>query len=127
MSGEGRWTGVGNIGSDPELKFLDSGRAVCSFSIANTPRVKDRDGNWADGETMWIRITCWGTLAEGAAEFLTKGSKVFVSGPMKQTTFQTKNGESRVGLEVTADDLNLGEVQLIKKAKASSGGDDPGW
>lgn len=124
MAGEGRWTGVGNLGNDPEVKFLENGKAVATFSIANTPRV-NRNGEWSDGETMWIRVTAWGRLAEGAAENLRKGSRVFVSGPMKQTSWTTKDGERRTGLELTVDDLEMGEVHLLKKAQPAAQEDSP--
>ncbi len=124
MSGEGRITVTGNVGSEPELKFLESGRAVASFSVANTPRVKDSSGNWGDGETIWFRVTLWGRLAEAAVEDVQKGKRVIVDGRLTQRSYTTKEGEQRTSLEITAD-----EVGVIPKLPKVAGGqaEDSPW
>jgi single-strand DNA-binding protein len=124
VSGEGRITVTGNVGSEPELKFLESGRAVASFSVANTPRVKDSSGNWGDGETIWFRVTLWGRLAEAAVEDVQKGKRVIVDGRLTQRSYTTKEGEQRTSLEITAD-----EVGVIPKLPKVAGGqaEDSPW
>jgi single-strand DNA-binding protein len=124
VSGEGRITVTGNVGSEPELKFLESGRAVASFSVANTPRVKDSSGNWGDGETIWFRVTLWGRLAEAAVEDVQKGKRVIVDGRLTQRSYTTKEGEQRTSLEITAD-----EVGVIPKLAKVAGGqaEDSPW
>lgn len=119
MSGEARVTITGNVGSEPELKFLESGRAVASFSVANTPRVKDAQGEWADGETIWFRVTLWGNLAEAVIEDVQKGSRVIVDGRLTQRSYKTKDGEQRVSLEISADTVGT----IPKHMKINAKGD----
>jgi single-strand DNA-binding protein len=103
---EARMTLTGNLGSDPEIRFLDSGRAVTSFSVCNTPRIKKND-EWQDGEPMWVRVTAWGKVAEDVVENLKKGMRVHVDGPLSQRSYETKEGEKRTSLELTADEVHV--------------------
>jgi single-strand DNA-binding protein len=123
VSGEGRITVTGNVGSEPELKFLESGRAVASFSVANTPRVKDSSGNWGDGETIWFRVTLWGRLAEAAVEDVQKGKRVIVDGRLTQRSYTTKEGEQRTSLEITADEI--GVIPKLPKVAGGQAEDSP--
>jgi single-strand DNA-binding protein len=125
MSGEGRITVTGNVGSEPEIKFLDSGRAVCSFSVANTPRVKDPQGNWGDGETIWFRVTLWGRLAEAAVEDVQKGKRVIVDGRLTQRSYTTKEGEQRTSLEITADEI--GVIPKLPKVAGQAQAEENPW
>ena len=114
------------MGSEPELKFLESGRAVASFSVANTPRVKDSSGNWGDGETIWFRVTLWGRLAEAAIEDVQKGKRVIVDGRLSQRSYTTKEGEQRTSLEITADEVGV-IPKLPKVAGQASQSEDSPW
>lgn len=112
MAGEASITVVGNVGGDPEIRFTQSGKAVASFSIANTPRKKNAAGDWEDDETLWLRVNVWGWKGEAAAETIRKGNRVIVVGRLSPRTWETKEGEQRTSLEVTAD-----EVAVIPKGQ----------
>ena len=93
---------VGNVGGDAELKITPNGYKVTSFNVAVTPR-NQKNGEWADGETMWFRCFVWGENAASAAVAIHKGDKVFVDGRFKVESYVTKDGETRQSNEVTVD------------------------
>lgn len=115
----------GNLTADPELRFLQSGIAVATFTVASTPRVKVA-GEWEDGETVFLRVSVWREWAEGAAENLVKGDTVVVKGRLKQRSYE-KDGEKRTVFEIDGD-----FVGKSVRAKGQGGGGakkaaDPGW
>ena len=96
MAGDTTITVVGNLTADPELRFTPSGAAVANFTVASTPRIYDRQsGEWKDGEALFLRCNIWREAAENVAESLTRGSRVIVSGRLKQRSFETREGEKR--------------------------------
>ncbi|AZP20422.1 single-stranded DNA-binding protein [Streptomyces aquilus] len=104
--GETQITIVGNLTADPELKFTDSGQALAKFTVAATPRTFDRETNqWKDGTSTFFRCAAWRSLAEHVAESLTKGSRVVLSGRIRQHNWQTEGGENRSMLAVEVDDV----------------------
>lgn len=106
MSGETTITVIGNLTSDPELRFTPSGSAVANFTIASTPRTFDRASNeWKDGETLFLRAAVWREAAENVAESLTKGMRVIVSGRLKCRSYETKEGEKRTVIELEVDEI----------------------
>ena len=106
MAGETTITVIGNLTSDPELRFTPSGSAVANFTIASTPRTFDRQSNeWKDGETLFLRSSIWKEAAENVAESLTKGMRVIVSGRLKSRTYDTKEGEKRTVMELEVDEI----------------------
>lgn len=99
-------TVVGNLTGDPELRFTPNGQAVASFTVASTTRVLDRNSNeWKDGDTMFLRCSVWRQYAENVAESLTKGTRVIVTGRLKQRSYETKEGEKRSVVELDVDDV----------------------
>jgi single-strand DNA-binding protein len=99
-------TVVGNLTGDPELRFTPNGLAVASFTVASTTRVLDRNSNeWKDGDTMFLRCSVWRQYAENVAESLTKGTRVIVTGRLKQRSYETKEGEKRSVVELDVDDV----------------------
>lgn len=82
------WTGSGNLGKDPELRYTASGTAVCDFSVAVQGRSKD------DAPT-WFKVTAWEKQAEACAEYLRKGSKVLVTGDIRTDTYEDREGTKR--------------------------------
>jgi single-strand DNA-binding protein len=99
-------TVVGNLAADPELRFTPSGAAVVNFTVASTPRTYDRQsGEWRDGEALFLRCAAWRELAENVAESLTRGSRVIVTGRLKQRSFETRDGEKRSVVEVDVDEI----------------------
>jgi len=106
MAGETTLTIVGNLTADPELRFTPSGHAVADFTVASTPRNYDRDaGAWRDGEPLFLRCTAWRQLAEHTAESLTKGTRVIVTGRLRQRSFELTEGGTRTVTELDVDDL----------------------
>jgi single-strand DNA-binding protein len=106
MAGEATVVVVGNLGEDPVMKKTPSGVLVTSFSIANTPRIKENN-EWKDGETTWYRCFIWRTDATGAANELRKGSKVIVQGTLKLNTWIDKEGAERKTLEINVDEYGI--------------------
>src|SRR3954463_1067966 len=106
MAGETVITVVGNLTSDPELRFTPSGQAVASFTVASTPRSLDRQSNeWKDGDPLFLRCTVWRQAAENVAETLHKGFRVIVQGRLKQRSFETREGEKRTVVELDVDEV----------------------
>src|SRR5918997_4766350 len=106
MAGETTLTIVGNLTADPELRFTPTGHAVADFTVASTPRNYDREtGQWRDGEALFLRCTAWRQLAEHAAESLTKGTRVIVTGRLRQRSFELSEGVTRTVTELDVDDL----------------------
>jgi len=100
MAGETVITVVGNLTSDPELRYTQNGLAVANFTIASTPRNFDRASNdWKDGEALFLRASVWREFAEHVAGSLTKGSRVIATGRLKQRSYETKEGEKRTSIE----------------------------
>lgn len=99
-------TVTGNLTGDPELRFTPNGQAVASFTVASTTRVLDRNTNeWKDGDTLFLRCSVWRQYAENVAESLTKGTRVIVTGRLKQRSYETKEGEKRTVFEVEVDEV----------------------
>ena len=93
MAGDTIITVIGNLTSDPELRWTPSGAAVANFTIASTPRTLDRQTQeWKDGEALFLRCSVWREAAENVAESLTRGSRVMAQGRLKQRSFETKEG-----------------------------------
>jgi len=106
MAGETTITVIGNLVSDPELRFTPSGSAVANFTIASTPRTFDRQSNeWKDGETLFLRASVWREAAEHVAESLTKGTRVIASGILKSRSYETKEGEKRTVIELEVEEI----------------------
>lgn len=127
---------IGNLTADPDLRFTPAGAAVATFTVASTPRVYDRqDGQWKDGEALFLRCSVWRDAAEHVAETLRRGSRVIVAGRLKQRSFETRDGERRTVVEVDVDEvgpsLRYGSATLNRSAKKSGsnghrgGGEDP--
>ena len=106
MAGETTLTIVGNLTADPELRFTPAGHAVADFTVASTPRSYDRErGEWRDGEALFLRCTAWRQLAEHTAESLTKGTRVIVTGRLRQRSFELTEGVTRTVTELDVDEL----------------------
>ncbi len=93
---------VGNLGRDPELRYTGRGDAVCSFTVAVNRRWTDPQTSELKEKTTWFRVSAWGRLAETAAQYLRKGSKVLVTGSVDASAWITQEGEPRATLELRA-------------------------
>lgn len=127
MAGEVTITVIGNLTSDPELRFTPSGSAVANFTIASTPRTFDRQANeFKDGETLFLRASVWREAAENVAESLTKGMRVIVSGRLKSRSYETKEGEKRTVIELEVDEigpsLRYANAKVNRTQRSNGGG-----
>lgn len=127
MAGETVITVVGNLTSDPELRFTPSGAAVANFTIASTPRTFDRQSNeWKDGETLFLRASIWREAAENVAESLTKGARVVAQGRLKARSYETREGEKRTSYELDVDEigpsLRYATAKVTKSNRSGGGG-----
>ena len=129
MAGETVITVVGNLTADPELRFTPSGAAVANFTVASTPRTFDRQTNeWKDGEALFLRCNIWREAAENVTESLTKGTRVIVSGRLKQRSFETREGEKRTVYELDVDEIGPSlRYATAKVTRASRGGGGGGF
>jgi single-strand DNA-binding protein len=126
VAGDTTITVVGNLTADPELRFTPSGAAVANFTVASTPRIFDRQSSeWKDGEALFLRCNIWREAAENVAESLTRGSRVIVTGRLKQRSFETREGEKRTVFEVEVDEIGPSlryATAKVNKASRSGGG-----
>jgi single-strand DNA-binding protein len=95
------WHGIGNLGKDPELRYTQSGKAVCSFSIAITDKVNGED------RTEWVNIVAWQKLAEICSEYLEKGKKVYIQGRLQTRSYEDRDGNRRYITEVVAYSMEM--------------------
>lgn len=131
MAGDTIITVIGNLTSDPELRFTPSGSAVANFTIASTPRTYDRQSNeWKDGETLFLRASVWREAAENVAETLTKGTRVIAQGKLKMRSYETKEGEKRTATELEVDEigpsLQFASAKVSRTQRSGSGGGNQG-
>lgn len=100
------FTVIGNLTADPELRYTQNGIPVVNFTVAETPRIFDRQANeWKDGEASFFRASAWRTLAEHIAGSYAKGHRVIVTGQIRQRTYQDREGNNRVTFEIEVDDI----------------------
>jgi single-strand DNA-binding protein len=97
---------VGNLGRDPEVRYMPNGEAVCNFSIATTDSWKDKNGQKQE-RTEWHNIVMYRKLAEIAGEYLKKGRPVYVEGRLQTRKWQTKEGQDRYTTEIIADQMQM--------------------
>ena len=93
---------VGNLGQDPDTRYLPNGEAVASISVATTRKQKD-----GKDETEWHRISFFGKLAEIAGKYLKKGSQVYVEGRLRTRKYTGKDGIERYATEILADQMQM--------------------
>lgn len=109
---------VGNLGRDPEVRYMPNGEAVCNFSIATTDSWKDKSGAKQE-RTEWHNIVMYRKLAEIAGEHLKKGRPVYVEGRLQTRQWQTKEGQDRYTTEIIAN-----QMQMLGTNAAYDGGMD---
>jgi single-strand DNA-binding protein len=119
-------TVVGNLTNDPELRFTPSGQAVASFTVASSSRYLDKASNeWKDSDPVYLRCNVWRQYAENVAESLTKGTRVIVSGRLKQRSYETREGEKRTVMELEVDDvgpaLRYATAKVTRTPRAEGG------
>lgn len=98
---------VGNLGNEPEARYLPSGSAVTTISIATTKGWVDKESGDRQERTEWHRVVLFNRLGEIAAEYLHKGSKVYLEGELRTRKWQDKNNQDRYTTEIVANDMQM--------------------
>ncbi len=109
---------IGNLGSDPDMRYSASGAPFLRFNVAANIRVKDQDGEFRD-KTEWVRVTTFGNRAETLAQYLRKGSRVYVEGRLEARPWTDQQGQVRAGLEL------IGDTVEFMSPREDSGGERP--
>ncbi|MDD2292625.1 MAG: single-stranded DNA-binding protein [Bacteroidales bacterium] len=97
---------IGNVGKDPEVRHLEGGASVATFTLATTERYKDRNGEMKEN-TEWHNIVAWRQLAELASNYIKKGTQIYVEGRIRSRSWDDQNGNKRYTTEIIADSIQL--------------------
>ena len=136
MSGVNKVILIGNLGKDPEVRYLDSGIAVANFSLATTENYRNKEGEKVS-QTEWHNVVLWRGLAEIAEKYLKKGSSVYIEGRIRNRKWEDKEGNTRYNNEILADNMtmlggrsndsnqDIGSNQNTSKSEDSSENDLP--
>lgn len=120
-----KFIGIGNLGRDPEMRFMPNGNAVCNFSIAISEKYKDKvSGDWKE-VTEWVNVVMFGKLAEIAGEYLRKGSKVYVEGKLKTEKYTDKQGVEKFSTKVVAEKMDMLSTRTEGAAPAKTAPPEP--
>ena len=106
MAGVNKVILVGNLGKDPEVRYLDSGVAVANFSLATTENYKNKEGERVS-QTEWHNVVLWRGLAEVAEKWLKKGSSVYIEGKIRTRKWEDKDGNTRYSTEILGDNMTM--------------------
>lgn len=115
---------VGNLGNDPELKYLPSGSAVANFSLATNENYTDKQGQKVQ-KAEWHRIVVFGKAAENCSQYLKKGSQALIEGKLQTRSWDDNSGNKRYMTEVVA--FNVQFLTRVAAAEKSNGADEPEW
>ncbi len=115
MAGVNKVILIGNLGKDPEVRYLDSGVVVANFSLATTENYKNKEGERVS-QTEWHNIVLWRGLAEVAEKWLKKGSSVYIEGKIRNRKWEDKEGNTRYTTEILGDNMTM----LGKKEDSSA-------
>ncbi|MGA3247829.1 MAG: single-stranded DNA-binding protein [Paraburkholderia sp.] len=113
---------VGNLGADPEVRYLPSGDAVANIRLATTDRYKDKTSGEMKEATEWHRVSFFGRLAEIVNEYLKKGSSVYIEGRIRTRKWQAQDGTDRYSTEIVAE-----QMQMLGGRGGAMGGDEGGY
>jgi len=120
---------VGNLGKDPETRFMPDGKAVCNFSVATTDKWTDKATNEKKEATEWHRVSSFGRLAEICGEYLKKGSQVYVEGKLRTRKWQDKEGQDRYTTEIVVNEMTMlggkstgGSFEVVENKPAAASG-----
>ena len=116
---------IGNLGSDPEMRYTPNGSSVTSFTVATNRRYRTSAGENRE-ETEWFRISAWNRLAETCNQYLQRGSKVYVEGRLTSRTYVGNDGQTRVSLDVNASEVRFIDSRNASQAGSGSTGPDSG-
>jgi len=113
---------VGNLGRDPETRYMPSGDAITNIAVATTDKWKDKASGEQKEATEWHRISFFGKLAEIAGQYLKKGSQVYIEGKLKTRKYTDKDGVEKYSTEIVADTM-----QMLGSRQGMGGSDDGGY
>lgn len=116
---------IGNLGSDPEMRYTPNGNAVTSFSVATNRRYTTSDGERRE-ETEWFRVTAWNQLAEQVNQYLSKGSKAYVEGRLRSSSWEGQDGQTRFRNEIIANTILFLDRAPGSQSQESGLQDGPG-
>ena len=111
---------VGNLGKDPEVRYMPNGNAVANITLATSESWKDKQSGEQKEQTEWHRVVFYQRLAEIVGEYLKKGSKVYIEGKLRTRKWQDKDGQDKYMTEIIAD-----EMQMLDSRGGASGNDMP--
>jgi single-strand DNA-binding protein len=97
---------IGNLGSDPEMRYTPNGQSVTSFNIASNRRYRTADGEQRE-ETEWFRCSAFGRLGETCNQYLTRGQQVYVEGRLRGRSYSDRDGQPRYSLEITLNEMQM--------------------
>jgi single-strand DNA-binding protein len=126
MSGINKVILIGNLGKDPETRYMPSGKAATNFSVATSERFKDKETGEPQERTEWHRIATFDRLAEIAAEYLKKGSKVYIEGKLRTRKWTDKEGKERYSTEIIADQMQMLDSRGMGGGAAAGAPSDDG-
>ena len=112
---------VGNVGKDPETRYLEGGTAVCSFSLATSETYKNREGEKVTN-TEWHNVVLWRGLAEVAEKYVRKGSQLFIEGRIRTRSWDDRDGNKRYTTEIVGDNM-----QMLGKRSDDSSSDNSSY
>lgn len=98
---------IGNLGTDPEVRYMSNGNAVANFSVATNESWKDKQTGEIQERTEWHKVSLFDKLAQIAAEYLKKGSKVYIEGSIRTKKWQDQNGNDRYSTEIIANTMQM--------------------
>ena len=129
MAGETTLTIIGNLTADPEMRNTQGGGTVCSFTVASTPRVYNRQsGQYEDGPALFLRCAAWRDLAQHCAQTLAKGMRVIASGQLKPNNYTDQQGQKHYGVQLVLDEIGpslrfaTATVNRIQQGQGFQGG-----
>ena len=98
---------IGNLGADPEVRYMPNGGAMANLSLATSESWRDKQTGEQQDRTEWHRVVCFGRLGEIAGEYLKKGSKIYIEGRLQTRKWQDQNGQDRYSTEIVANDMQM--------------------
>lgn len=117
MAGVNKVILIGNLGADPEVRYLNTGTAVANFRMATTENIKNREGE-REARTEWHRVVAFGRLAEICGEYLNKGKQVYIEGRLRTRSWDDRDGNKRWTTEIVANTMQMlgspGDVGAIE-------------
>lgn len=113
---------IGNLGRDPEVRYLPSGQAVANFSLATSERFQDKENNWQE-RTEWHRVVFFGKVAEVVGQYLNKGSRVYVEGRIQTREWEGQDGQKRKTTEIVGQNM----IMLGGRGESASSSEDASY